>query len=82
VRYEDLLGDPVEATADLLSWVGLDVGDDVRRDIAARAGQRVAQYNTSGPVGAGKWRTLPPDEVARIEAIAGAALTAHGYELQ
>jgi hypothetical protein len=65
-----------------LAWVGLDVDDDVRRDIAARAGQRVSRYNTSGPAGAGKWRTLPQDEVARIEAIAGAALTANGYELQ
>lgn len=79
VRYEDLLDDPIEGAAALLSWVGLDVDGDVREAIADRAGQRVSQYNTSGHVGAGKWRTLPPSEVARIEAVAGPMLRAYGY---
>ena len=82
VRYEDLLRDPVEGTVSLLSWVGLDVDDEVRSNIRARAAQRVSQYNTSGPVGSGKWRTLPRDDALRIEAIAGSALADHGYELR
>jgi hypothetical protein len=79
VRYEDLLADPVGRTSDLLSWIGLDVDDDTRSGLAERAGVRVSQYNTTGSVGAGKWRSLDDRQLAAVYRVAGETLIARGY---
>lgn len=79
VKYEELLADPVEGTSELLSWIGLDVDEDVKRELAERAGVRVSQYNTTGNVGAGKWRSLDDRQLAVIYRVAGETLIARGY---
>ena len=79
VRYEDLLADTDAMTAELLAWVGLPADADVKRTIAARAGERVSRYNTSGDVGAGKWTELRAADVRAIYRHAGDRLVALGY---
>ena len=79
VRYEQVLADPVGVTVEVLQWAGLPVDDDVRSAVAAAAGKRVSQYNTSGAVGAGKWRELDAAELRIVLAVAGDALVKKGY---
>lgn len=79
IRYEDVVADPVGVAADLLTWAGLDVDDEARARIAAAGQRRVSQYNTTGPVGVGKWHTLAPAELRIVLAAAGDALVATGY---
>lgn len=79
VRYEDLLDDPVRGAAELLTWTGLDIDGDVRSLLATRAATRVSRYNTTGPVGTGKWRSLRGDEVRAVYEEAGQALVERGY---
>jgi LPS sulfotransferase NodH len=79
VRYEDLLAEPVAGVSELLSWVGLEVDDQVRDSIAERAGTRVSQFNTGGQVGAGKWRELTQEQLRDIYRVAGDLLITRGY---
>ena len=79
VRYEDLLDDPVRGAAELLTWIGLDVDADVRARLATQAATRVSRYNTTGPVGAGKWRSLGDDDLRAVYEEAGRALVERGY---
>jgi len=79
VRYEDLVADPVAGVSALMEWTGLPVDDAVASEIAARAGRRVSQFNTAGPVGPGKWRSLTDAELREIYAVAGDDLVALGY---
>src|SRR5436190_13716613 len=79
VRYEDLLADPVEGVGDLLAWLGLRVDDTVRAAVGAAGTRRVSQFNTSGPVGAGKWVELSADDLRDVYAVAGRLLRARGY---
>lgn len=79
VRYEDLVADPVTGVGGLLEWIGVDVTSVQRDAIAAEAGVRVSQYNTSGPVGPGKWRRLGAADLAAVYDVAGDALVGRGY---
>jgi LPS sulfotransferase NodH len=79
VRYEDLLADPPSQAARILTWVGLEVDDNVRDAIGRRAGTRVSQHGTTGPVGSGKWRQLDDDDVHAVWREAGGLLDALGY---
>ena len=79
VRYEALVEDPVDAVAELLGWIGAPVDDAIRDALGAAAGVRVSQYNTSGPVGVGKWRTMDRRDLAEIERVAGDTLRRAGY---
>jgi hypothetical protein len=79
VQYEQLLSDPVAGICDLYEWLGLAVDADVHARVAERAGRRVSQFDTSGPVGAGKWRSLPRRELSDIYLVAGQLLVDRGY---
>jgi hypothetical protein len=79
VRYEELAADPVTQAARILTWIGLDMGDDARAAIGDRAGTRVSQYGTTGPVGPGKWRQLDGDALDAVWQEAGGLLSALGY---
>lgn len=79
LRYEALLGDPVAVTSEVFEWVGLPVDDGVRAGVRAAAGKWVSRYNTTGPVGSGKWRSLSRAEVRIVLAVAGDALVRKGY---
>jgi hypothetical protein len=69
----------VHGAAELLTWVGLDADADVRARLAAQAATRVSRYNTTGPVGAGKWRSLANPDVRAVYVEAGGALVERGY---
>jgi hypothetical protein len=77
--YEDLLEDPVAGVCELFGWLGLPVDDDVRARAGAAAGHRVSKFDTSGPVGSGKWRTLRAGDLADVYLVAGELLVKHGY---
>lgn len=80
VRYEDLLADPVHHVSELLRWVGLDVDDEVRAELVARAGVRVSAHaGTERPVGSGTWAALPARDLATVYAESGALLVSEGY---
>ena len=79
VRYEDVVADPVGEVTALLEWLGLEVDDDVRHAVGAASSVRVSQYNTSGPVGPGKWTRLSARDLATIYEIAGPRLVDRGY---
>jgi hypothetical protein len=79
VRYEALLADPVGETSELLTWLGLDVDDSVRSQLRERAGERVSQWNTTGPVGSGKWQRLSERDRHAVLTKAGDLLTELGY---
>jgi hypothetical protein len=79
VRYEELAADPVGQTGRILEWIGLDVGDAQRAAIGARAGTRVSQYGTTGPVGPGKWRQLDDHALDAVWREAGGLLRSLGY---
>ncbi len=78
-RYEDLLRDPVASVSDLLAWLGLPVTDDVLAELSARVGVRVSQYNTTGDVGSGKWRSLSARDLRAVYRFAGDRLVETGY---
>jgi hypothetical protein len=79
VRYEDLLAGPTALTTELLTWLGLAPDSDVERAVAQRASERVSQYNSSGDVGAGKWKELSGADLRTIYRHAGDRLVAAGY---
>jgi hypothetical protein len=79
VRYESLLADPVGGVAELLTWLGLPTDDAVLAEVARRAGERVSQYNTTGDVGTGKWRTMSRQQIRAVYRHAGARLVELGY---
>jgi hypothetical protein len=79
VRYEQLVADPVGGVAELMAWVGMEVDDGVRAAIAERAGVRVSEHGSRGPVGPGKWRTMDSADVAVVEREAGDLLVELGY---
>jgi hypothetical protein len=79
VRYEELLDDPVEGTSALLRWIGLPVDETATAEIARRAQERVSEWNTTGPVGPGKWQRLPVRAQQEIIEEAGPLLNDLGY---
>lgn len=72
VRYEDLRADPVGHVGALLRWIGCDADDDVAREVARRAGQRVQQPTPAG-------RELRTAQLQAIYRESGEALVAAGY---
>jgi hypothetical protein len=78
-RYETLLAEPVPKVTELLEWLGLSVDESVRAEIARRAAQRVSRYNTTGDVGAGKWKSLRPRQLRAVYRRAGERLLQLGY---
>jgi hypothetical protein len=78
-RYERLLDNPLDRVEQLMTWLRLDVDDEVRAEIARRASERVAQFNTTGEVGSGKWRLLSEREQRAVYRHAGERLVAMGY---
>lgn len=79
LRYEALVRDPVAETVTLLEWIGLDVDDDARDEITRRAGERVSQWNITGPVGAGNRSRLTDAELRVVYQEAGSMLAELGY---
>jgi LPS sulfotransferase NodH len=79
VRYEGLLEDPLGGVSELFEWLGLPVDADVRARVRAEAGRRVSKFDTSGPVGSGKWRSLRAGDLADVYLVAGDRLVQHGY---
>jgi hypothetical protein len=78
-RYEDVLRDPVATMIDILAWLGLPATDEVVAELRARAGVRVSQYNTTGDVGSGKWRSLSQRDLRGVYRYAGDRLVEAGY---
>jgi hypothetical protein len=82
LRYERLLEDPRAHTAELFEWLGLELGDDTWERILLEAGSEFNVDPGSPGVAADKWRAeLSPEDVRAFEAVAGAQLTAQGYDL-
>ena len=79
MRYESMLADPVAAIADLFAWLDLPCDDAVLAEVARRAAERVSQYNTTGDVGPGKWRSLSRRQLRAVQRHAGDRLKELGY---
>lgn len=79
LRYETLLVDPVAAMADVFEWLGLDADDAVLAEVRRRAAERVSQYNTTGDVGSGKWKSLSRKQLRAVYRHAGDRLNELGY---
>lgn len=79
IRYEELVADPVGQTIGLFEWMGLEVDDTVRAELAERAPHAVSVYYPDEGVGAGKWAKLTPDEQTAVRAVAGELLAELGY---
>jgi hypothetical protein len=79
LRYEDLCADPVGLTADLLEWMELGAGDEVRDAVKDRAGREVARYGATDTVGPGKWTDLSDAELHAVYDVAGDLLAELGY---
>lgn len=78
-RYESWLVAPVERAAKLMEWLELPVDDGVIAELQRRATERVSQYNTTGPVGEGKWRSLSEANLEVVYRVAGKRLAELGY---
>jgi hypothetical protein len=79
LRYESVLDDPVATITDVFTWLDLPVDAQVRAEVARRAGERVSQYNTTGEVGPGKWRSLSRRQLRTVYRYAGDRLEELGY---
>ena len=85
VRYEDLIGDPRTALADVLAFAGLDDTPALVDSILGEAGQEIpgmADHRTaaSSRASVGRWREELPREVAQLcEQAFGPALEEFGY---
>jgi hypothetical protein len=79
LRYESLLADPVGAIGELFAWLDLGVDDALLAEVGRRATERVSQYNTTGDVGPGKWKTLSRKQLRVIDRCAGDRLVELGY---
>jgi hypothetical protein len=79
LRYEAVLADPVGAIGDLYAWLGLATDDDVFGEVHRRAEERVSQYNTTGDVGPGKWKSLSRRQLRAVYRHAGDRLKELGY---
>jgi hypothetical protein len=79
LRYESMLADPVGVVADLFAWLDLPADDALLAEVRRRAGERVSQYNTTGEVGPGKWRSLSRRQLRAVQRHAGDRLKELGY---
>ena len=79
VRYEDVLADPRSAMTEIFGCLGVEVDPEVLHRVGGVVGRRVSQFNTTGPVGAGKWSQLPGDLIDRIVAVTGDEMAHYGY---
>lgn len=82
VRYEELLADPLGGARHLFEALGLPASDEVVRDALHAAAVPYNVDPASPSLTEAKWRsTMAPEEVAEIEAVAGAVLQELGYGL-
>ncbi|MBK8980606.1 MAG: sulfotransferase [Planctomycetes bacterium] len=82
LRYEDLVGAPVEHAERVLAWLGLPVDPAQRARMADASGYTAHGTARSAAASVGRWRReLSATEVAEIEAVAGAVMQRFGYEL-
>jgi hypothetical protein len=79
IRYEDLLADPTGQMQDLFAWTGLDVDEAVAAALETRATEEVVRFGGTDPVGAGKWKSLTPSDLAVVDGIAHDLLAELGY---
>jgi hypothetical protein len=82
VRYEQLLGKPVETIHSLFDWLDVSSDADVVAQAAAEA-RRERNVDTRGRpgVGSGKWReSWSPEELEAFVRVAGDLLEELGYE--
>ncbi|MCU1448497.1 MAG: sulfotransferase, partial [Acidimicrobiales bacterium] len=79
IRYEDLLADPTNQMQELFAWLGLDVDPTVADALVAKAAREVVRFGSTDPVGAGKWTSLAPEELAVIDAVGHDLLAELGY---
>ncbi|HEX4655674.1 MAG TPA: sulfotransferase [Mycobacteriales bacterium] len=79
LRYESLLADPVGQAAQLVTWLGLDPGEEFRRTAEERTGQRISPLPSQGQIGAGKWRSMDERDRRAVDDAAGDLLAELGY---
>ena len=80
VQYEDLLGDPVDGTRDLLAWAGLQHDEKVRPELEQRACTRVSTHaGTRLAAGTGTWQSLDRRDLHRLLGECGQQLVREGY---
>lgn len=84
LRYERLLWNGVDLTARVLSWLGLDMEEEVESFLRGQAKERSPFSRPtvdSAEIGVPRWRqTLSPDDARLVEASLAELLTELGYE--
>jgi sulfotransferase family protein len=68
IRFEDLCSQPVETTAKILLFLGVQMDPEP-----------LARTEISSPLTIGRWQTCPPQMIARFKAIAAVSLRKFGY---
>ncbi len=68
-RLEDLCGDPANETRRIMNFLGVD-----DPGVISQAAKLV-----STPRSLGRWKTEPPEQIARVEQLIGEDLLRHGY---
>jgi hypothetical protein len=72
VRYEELRADPVGQVVDLLQWLGLATGDDVRAGLTDKSATQVSQHRQSEA-------ELSPAALRTVYRLGGELLEELGY---
>jgi hypothetical protein len=68
VRFEDLCEKPVETTADVIKFLGARIDPEA-----------IARAEIAPPSTLQRWRTYPPDLIAKLEQLGGKSLRKFGY---
>jgi hypothetical protein len=79
VAYEDIVDDPVAASRDVTSFLGLEFEDSVRSQAEL---SRTNPRNTVTPPERGKWRRENPREIEAIVPLIASTMRALGYDLE
>ncbi|MGI8632494.1 MAG: sulfotransferase [Solirubrobacterales bacterium] len=79
LRYEQLLADPAAGAEQIYRGLGLDCSLERVHQGLAEAGVATNTLASSGAIAAEKWRSMAPDDLAEIEAVAGPLLSELGY---
>ena len=78
LRYEDLIDEPVEKVGEVMGFLDLPYGSEVRAKAAATS---TTPINTVTPPERGKWRKENPTEIAAIEGLLRPTMEKMGYEI-